>query len=456
MAGRSQSPVMAVIGCFSLVMALACLVLAANDMSLSFAFGGLVAVVAAGILSVHPFFGVILYVVVIYLRPGDRWPELEKLRLTYVIGAGTFAIWMAQYLTRRRPTIVHHRVQFYLGALVLAAFLSWAPISLRSAVEVTTQGLFKAVAIYLLLANLTRTPNRLRWATWVVVVLSAVNALTAYLTLSSGAGKFEERASGVGVMDDPNDLALTLVMALPLAIALWQGDRGFYRRLLSAACAAALAFGVVNSRSRGGVLGLLAVLFLEGYERLPNRSLRAIWAVFGIAGGLVAFSALAAARGGSLGGLNEDANVYNRKGAWEAGLNMLRSKPLTGVGIYNFPEAVDAYGPDYLEQRNLNAHNSLVQVSGEMGLPGILAFGGLLLQAALSAARTRRLLATCQPTRSQLAISRALGRSLVGWFVCAFFLSQAYQFWLYILVGLIVAAEVIAKEAQPPPEVQVA
>lgn len=435
------------VGCCALLLAAVCLALALNDRSLTFALGVVVAVTGVLVVMIEPYYGLVLYIACAYLRPGDRYPVIESLRLVFWIGAMTTAVWLAQYLIRKRPPLVRHPVQWDLLGLIAAGMISYLPISIRSGLQVIGTGLLKTLAVYLLVANLSRTPLRLKRLSWVVVILSALNAWLAWQELRAGESRFEARAAGVGWLADPNDLALTLVIALPLALALLSADRGFYRRPLAVACAASLIFGVVISRSRGGMLGLMVVLFLEGYERLRSRRARRLFTITGLVLGLLAVSALAASRGHGLGSLTEDPNVYNRKGAWVAGMRMLLDRPLTGVGLYRFHEWVDLYGPPYLEQRVLTAHNSFILVAGEMGVAGLLFFTLFIVHAVGSAKRVRKLLTERRAPRVQEALGRALGRSLAGWLVCGFFLSQSYQVWLYLIVGLLVATETSLREA---------
>ncbi len=50
--------------------------------------------------------------------------------------------------------------------------------------------------------------------------------------------------------------------------------------------------------------------------------------------------------------------------AWEGGLRMVMSHPLTGVGLSSFITAL----PDYIESRHMVAHNTLVQFAAESGV----------------------------------------------------------------------------------------
>lgn len=458
---QTSSGLVAAAGCCSLLIGAICVGLAMDDRPLTLALGLVGALAGALLVLIQPFVGLLLFLTMVYLRPGDRFPELEKLRLTLIIAAVTIAVWLAQYLIRRRPRLVPHPINQALAGLAVMGLVSYFPISVREGVSVVLQSISKVFLLYLLIINLVRTPGRLRAVCWLIVLLSASNAFTAVRDyravqqVTQAEDQGEERAVGVGVLADPNDLALTLVMVLPLAVALFLGERGFYVRLIPFLATLLLLAGIAVTKSRGGFLGLAMVLFLEGFQRLRPGPGRRLYVVAAVVVGLVGINAVFAMRGASLGETGGEANSYNRRGAWVAGLRMMLDRPLTGVGLYKFQEHTDHYGPAWLEQRYMKAHNSVVEVAGELGVVGLGLFLFLLGRALVGARQVRRKLEAALAGETGVEVTRvfyhlgyALQRMFAGWLVCAMFLSQAYMFWLYVAVGLIVATENMLVEAE--------
>ena len=426
----------------SLVFAALSLLILFDDLSIAYAFGVILLVVCVGVTIVTPYYGLLAYIMVTYLRPGDRFVVLQPLHLVLLLASLTFGVWFAQYLIQRKPKLIHHRIFGDMTGILVAGFVSMLPVSITLGIRYLIDGLMKAMALAIVTANLTRSAQRLKTLCWVVVTSAAVNSVLAWQDLQQAQeSKFGDRAAGVGLLGDPNDLALSLVMLLPLAIALFAGERGFYRRFGLFVVIVAMLVGVVVSRSRGGALGLLVVLFLEGYDRVRGRSARTAYTVVALSVGLLGVTALFVSRGQSWGELGSDPNVYNRKGAWVAGYRMLMDHPITGVGLYQFPDRLDEYGPSYLEQRYIVAHNSLVQIGAEMGLPGLCFFLLMLGHAWTASTRARRLADEVSCGRTTWQLAWAMRRMLAGWFVCAMFLAQAYQVWLYLMLGIIVTAE---------------
>lgn len=76
---------------------------------------------------------------------------------------------------------------------------------------------------------------------------------------------------------------------------------------------------------------------------------------------------------GTLGG-----SRIERLQLWEAGINILREHPLTGLGIGNWESGYSRYLGDPIREE-LGAHSNLLQILGELGLVGLILYLGLLL-----------------------------------------------------------------------------
>lgn len=454
--GRRHNPnaMLGLAGCVSMFVAALCLALALNDRSLTFALGGVMALTALFAILIEPFAGLLVYVAFLYLRPGDRYPVLEAYRLTFLVGGLTLFVWFAQDAIRRRIRFEWHPLHGVVLALLAAAGISMIPVSMRGALGAVT-AFGKMILLYFMVASLARRPGQIRALAWVVVLCSAFNAVSGWhqTQLAPEANRFGGRVAGVGELGDPNDLALSLIVSLPLAIALWTRERGFWRRWLLFAMIGILIGGVIVTESRGGALALMLVLVFEGYERIPSRTVRFGYLAVTLFLGFSAIGLLLAQRGTPLGTVGEDESVSDRKAAWKGGLRMLLDRPFTGVGIYRFSDALDTYAPPDLTKRNLEAHNSFVQAAGDMGLLGLFSFTAMIVLSWLACRRIRRRLDQ-QPNAPPIfaAVARSLGRSLAGWTVCAMFLTQTYQAWIYLLVGLIAATALQLEHGVEPPD----
>src|SRR5262249_24501539 len=79
----------------------------------------------------------------------------------------------------------------------------------------------------------------------------------------------EPRIRGLGVMHDPNDLAMGMIVALGLIGGAWKA-RVELRNVVLTAAAGALVYGIYLTRSRGGAVALLVVLWRFAARRVGN------------------------------------------------------------------------------------------------------------------------------------------------------------------------------------------
>jgi hypothetical protein len=226
------------------------------------------------------------------------------------------------------------------------------------------------------------------------------------------------RVRGLGQMNDPNDLALVLVASLAFISVAWQSGRTFRNTLLLGVPGAFLIYGVYLTHSRGGMLGVLVVIFV-GLVSRTNR-INAL-----IITGLAAIVFIGSNFTGNRGMSSSEESAAGRLDAWSEGLDMFRSNPLLGVGFRNFTE-----------HHTLTAHNSFVLCFAELGSVGYGFWLALLTIALLQLNQVRQ----CKDDSFHAAILRryalALLASLTGVLVSAFFLSRSYNVVLYLLVAI--------------------
>jgi O-antigen ligase len=202
--------------------------------------------------------------------------------------------------------------------------------------------------------------------------VSAVDTIMATGRDTGGYGRFT--ATGF----DPNDLAMTLALALPMA---WYLGMIYRRPLLRWLCRAYLPIGLLAialTGSRGGMLasvvGLLIVP-LSLTNQSPGRLATTI-AVLVSAGGLaVAYvPETLFERLGTTGDEISSLSFGNRFELWRAGLHAFIYKPVVGYGPGGFLRAVT---PE-LGIMSRVAHNSLLSVLVEQGIVGLLLYVTML------------------------------------------------------------------------------
>ncbi|HWP35350.1 MAG TPA: O-antigen ligase family protein, partial [Thermodesulfobacteriota bacterium] len=391
-----------------------------------------------------------LFLFALYTRPQDLLPALRPLRLVFLLGAGATAAYLADAIGRGAPLLRPARELVLLGALLALAALSipfslWPGLSARLFLD----QLVKVALAAVLLAHLVDTPGRMRAVIRVLVAAGVYLAAGALYGLASGrtAADYAGRAAGLvgGMFGDPNDLALTLVILIALAgFEAVAARRRSVRVVLVAAIVLMLA-GFLATYSRGGLLALVAAGAV-GLRRLSRHGR-------GLAVAAVSVFALAAVALAPEGYGERAASIVQQdrdtRGSIEARLTTLRygveillEHPFPGVGLGAFRIAEGAKHGG-LGKWN-EAHNAFLQVGAELGWPGLAVYAALAV-CTLASVRAAARRATGLPEVAALA--HGLETALVGFLVGAMFLSQAYTWHFYVLLGLGVAVRRLAEAA---------
>src|SRR5262249_19297871 len=149
--------------------------------------------------------------------------------------------------------------------LGVAAVSTFGSIYVRLAAE-TTINFSKIALIYIVIENIVNATDKLR-AVLVTMVLGglipAVGTIYNYLThqhLVQGRGAF------YGVFANPNEVAYSLVILVPLAAVLaWRSN--WLKRIFFVAVIGIYLVATYVTFSRGGLMGLAAVLALLGLKQ---------------------------------------------------------------------------------------------------------------------------------------------------------------------------------------------
>ena len=376
--------------------------------------------------------GLFLFTLVLYFRPYELIPALSGLTsIAYWLAVLTLLVFLPSQLISEGNLTARPREVNLVFLLCLAALIS-IPLAINpgEAWDTFNYPFIRAVAMFIVIVNVVNTPLRLKGLMWLGLAVGAFLSVGAINDYRVGRLALEgARVAGLvgGMFGNPNDLALHLVMMIPLAVGLLLSTRNVLAKPLYALCALVMVGGVMASFSRGGFLGLLGACAVLAWKLgRRNRFLMIIL----VGAFIVALVALApgeyTSRLGTIGSVEGDASSSSRKDLLVRSIMVAIANPVFGVGMGNF---------HIVSIRELVSHNSYTQVASEMGIAAMVIYIMFLV------VPLRRLRAIEQATFATRKGSRlyylsvALQASLVAFMISSFFGSVAYQFYLYYLVG---------------------
>jgi putative inorganic carbon (HCO3(-)) transporter len=387
---------------------------------------------------VEAYLGLLMFMLVYFSRPEDWIPGLSNVPLAKI--TGILAL-LALALSIRQFRERFSREVFFLflliGQLFVASLVS--PVWRGGAFQATLN-FMKILMIFPMITGAVTTFRRLRWLVFIQAV--SVSAIAAVVTWKGRL--LGGRLEGIlgGGYTDPNDMALAIILSLPLCLALLFLSRNWFWKVFWSISMLVMTYVVFLTGSRGGFVALLVVTVICLWEfaiRGRRRYLLLLVALVSVillqsAGGI-----LVGRFKGTFDSKEDTSGSYisaqSRQQLFWRSIEVTMEHPLFGVGPGNFNQVSGQWH---------TTHNSLTLMSSEGGVPALILYV-LILWCGYKNLRATLRLARGRTEASVLA--RALYASLGGYVVGSFFLSWAYLFLPYILVAYTTALFSIVRKS---------
>ncbi len=396
------------------------------------------------------FGALVAFTLILLLTPQTLIPALKTLRIA-LLAAGVAIFAHTLDSTIRRRTVIPA------GPEMLTAFalLVWAVMTIPfsiwpgGSVNLLTDQYLKAVVFFWLIATLVTTRARLRTFGWALVLCAiplAATALRHFQTgvyVTSGNAAIQRIAGLGGLTGNPNDLALTLDLLIPIAGALLVTTRGVVARCLAASALLLSVPAVIVTFSRAGflTLGTTVIMSLIFFAKRSAPAPAAAVLV-------VACSVVPLLPSGYLQRLDTITDIDadptgSAQGRWsdyQVAVRVVEQNPIIGVGM-----GQDILALDKLRDRPTwrSVHNAYLEYAVDLGLPGILLFLGLLVASFCTARRVELGSARDPALRDLTILASGVQVALIAFAVGACFHPIAYQFYFFCVAGLAVATKTV-------------
>lgn len=401
-----------------------------------------------------PFVVCLGFILFSFFRLHEAFPVLNPLRIPQLLAMASFSVIAWHALITRRMKMYWSPLLSHMTFLFLLVVVGGLLATNRGEAIGAITGTFGKIYIMILaIAWLTREEKDFHLAAWAFVVAGGLVASVAIYNKTHGIGLVEGTRVTIGrnigsMIGDPNDLSLVLTFPLSFAVGIFfTRGMGWAQRLLAILAFALIAWGIVATQSRGGLLGILAVTGVAAWRNVRNKAL--LLTVGGVAMAvLVVVAGISKRASGGAGEDGIDESAMGRIYAWGAAWRMALRHPFFGVGISNFYSNYYFYS-EHWDGKNHAVHSTWFQVLAETGFAGFSVFVALVIRTFLSVWRSLRLLASqinSSPVITMMA--QALLSGLFGFCVSGTFLTQGFIWPLYILLALAIALAQALHEKQ--------
>ncbi|MDQ6822943.1 MAG: O-antigen ligase family protein [Candidatus Eremiobacteraeota bacterium] len=322
-------------------------------------------------------------------------PRLLALSLLALVGAiAVITLGLLFQAPRQRPPTMIPLL-LWLGAALLSAVFGFDPRG-----GLLFIGIFGlSIVWHLALLRFYKEPGVARAIFWSYLISGGAASLAAIVMVvtRTPADQFtigHGRAIGTFIL--PGELAGYLIIFLPIAFAVVRITRDTALRIVAGLGFILGSIAFVMTFSRAGWMGFAAALafFLTTTQRVPRRYAIAI-VLGGLAAVLIVFNVH-----------HNPSENYTRLSIWQAGIEIVRRFPLTGVGPFDFARIYALVRVPDGDATAFHAHSFLLTIFAEMGLVGLLA---VLYAWWRFAVALRARIAEATPLHAMLALAIAAG-----------------------------------------------
>ncbi|MGE0887465.1 MAG: O-antigen ligase family protein [Blastocatellales bacterium] len=393
--------------------------------------------------------GLYLFVMLLYLRPNELFPGVfGEFPIAKIVAIVTLlAYTLSKLSSGEKITEWPLELKMVITIFVLGILFIPVASSSKDSIDFLKDTYSKVVMIFIIFINLVNTRARLMNIMKLTIFLGTWIAIDAINKYRSGDFMMENlRIMGAvgGMFSNPNDLAISFDLLLPLTVVLMLLHKGLMR-LAMLFCSLALVAGVVVTFSRGGFLGLAAAGGLMMWKMGKGNRIMTIISAMVLLGVFVV--SMPGSYGDRLLSISSE-NMDKTGSSWERKELMKRAfevaihHPVVGVGMNNF---------HIFSIKEKVAHNSYLEIWAELGLTGLIAYLVLMFAPMRSLSRVEdesskefaRDPSGGTVSREIYLLSIGIQATFAAYLICSFFGSVQYLWHVYFLAGYAVAVRVI-------------
>ena len=391
----------------------------------------------------RPSFGMVMWIWISVMNPHTQgWGFARDFPFAAIIAVVTVA---AMVTNARR----HYRLPLTPVTATFILFICWMCVTSVFAVHPEEVGpqlvkVIKITGMTLVVLMLLRKRVHVEWMIWTVVVsIGYYGTKGGIFTIRSG-GQYRVWGPIGTFIDGNNEIALALVMTIPLMYYLYGLIANKWGRRAMVASMLLCALASLGSYSRGAAIAMSAMLlflWMKGKNRLSFGVIILCCVPFA----LLFMPEQWHSRIDTINEYEQDASAMGRINAWHMAFNLANDRPLGGGFMIYEADVFEKYAP--VPQDIHAAHSIYFQVLGEHGWVGL----AIYVMLGCLTWRTGTWIIRHTARRKDLAwagdLAKMLQVSLLGFMVGGAFLSLAYfDVPYYLMAGMVAIRLIVERE----------
>lgn len=400
------------------------------------------AIVIAIIILKNVYLGVCFYYLFEFLRPVDFIPALRPLKIVMLIELITLISWLFYLIKNKGVILWDYLNNMYLGFIAVMGLTIITAVNNRYAFNFT-QAIVVNFIIFVISTNIVNSFPKLNKLIWIILLAHVYHALRGIYNYAVvgyvSVGQRTSGTTGSSFIGDENDFALALVTMIPFVYFYFISAKKRSLKTIYGIVLMLFVAGVIISGSRGGFVGLLAVI---GYCIVKSkRKLLGLVSVIILV--MVAVMIAPEDYWKQVRSISDttESTAQTRLNYWKAAVAMYVDNPIIGVGAGNGPIRMPEYVQGFRSsatQWGRTFHGTFPQVLAELGTLGIGLYLLMLIYVFRTIFVTRRR-AFHSNDDDLVTVADGLTGALLGYLVSATFLSTAYypQLWTLFVFTII-------------------
>jgi probable O-glycosylation ligase (exosortase A-associated) len=401
-------------------------------------------VVALGFTFSYPFAGVLVWTWFTLENPHEEtWGFSHSLPLNLIIAIVTIGAWLRSSERKLPPSrFLIWVMGLFLGWITLNSFFAVSPDWSWPYWNLT----WKIFALGFLVAALATNRVRITALVWTIVLsLFYYGVKGGIFTLVTG-GHFHVLGPPHSIIADNNDLALALLMSLPLAHYLRIQTANWYICLGLLAGMLLTLVSVIGSYSRGAFIALGALAIFSWFHS-RKKILYLVLASAFLVSVLNFMPEKYWNRINTIQSAQEDRSFRGRLLAWQVAYKYANDHFPFGAGFYGLQHSAEIFNSYFPGEHTRATHSIYFQVLGEQGYIGLAIYLTMITGAFWSTARIVRAARECEEFAWAGSLARMIQATLITFCVGGAALSMAYyDFFVLCLALLVPLREVVERQ----------
>lgn len=381
----------------------------------------------------RPWVGVLLWTWLAYMNPHRQaWGFAYHFPFSMVVGLVTITAFI---VSKQSKDMLWSRETVLLLVFILWMFVTTLFSFYPEQAWLQWNKVWKIQLMIFLIAMIIQDRKQLQWMIWAIVVsLGYFGVKGGLFTIATG-GSYHVWGPDGTFIGGNNEIALALVMTIPLIRYLHLQVEGKWVRRGLAAAMILTGIAAIGSQSRGALLAIIAMAFFL-WIKSRNKAVTGVYLGVAVIVLALVMPQTWYERMSTIKDYKEDVSAMGRINAWHTGFNVATSR-ITGGGYEMFQAPTfRQYAPEPF--RVHDAHSIYFEVMGEQGFIGL---GLFIMLGVLTWIRASQIIKRCKqdPEKKWAADLAAMAQvSLIGYAAGGAFLGLAYFDLPYHLMVIVV------------------